>query len=205
MTKPNFEDLINPPPQRWPTRGDRLLTASANWTSGVRFPNDEWLRHIYIMDGFMMAGDKLIEAAEDRIERETLLFAVLYNYRHAVELGLKWLLVQYGSLADITLDDVEEAKHDLWRLWRLCRRLIELGATEGDQPGIAAVELVVKDLHDLDPSAMALRYWHDKNREAFRLPDGRYDLDRTRDVMKGIANFFSGVDGQLSALADAQP
>lgn len=205
MAELTFEDLLNPPLARWPARGDRLLAESIDWNDGVSFPNNEWLRHVYIWDGYMKAADRLIVAsAGDRLEQETMLFPILANYRHAVELGLKWLLVRYGPTLGVDEQAIEDAKHDLWRLWQLIRPIIQTGNPEEDA-SVAAVELVVKDLHDLDPSAMSLRYWVNKNGEAFALPEGRYDLERTRDVMKGVANFLDGVDGWLDALASAQP
>ena len=58
------------------------------------------------------------------------------------------------------------------------------------------VEQVVKDFHDLDKSGQAFRYAVAGN-GTFDLPDYPINLQNTREVMKGIDNFFSGVYGQL--------
>ena len=87
---------------RWPTRGDRLLKKSRDWANYTRFEADGETRHHYIWDGNMRAGALLVDSCEnDRYESTTLVYPILFNYRHAIELALKWIIGKFGPYASV--------------------------------------------------------------------------------------------------------
>ena len=68
-------------------------------------------------------------------------------------------------------DDI--AHHNLWELGKLSRKIIDIA---GDSDGsIDIVEKIIKEMHDLDKSALAFRYGMDKNNNPPKLPAGLYD------------------------------
>ncbi len=148
----------------------------------------------------MRAGDILISACEeDNSESHSLIYPILFNYRHAIELALKWIIKIYGRYSTVRTDDLEH--HNLWKLWCLCRKIIvELGS---EDEAILAVEQIIKDFHDLDRSGQTFRYSHSKAGATTDLPDYPIDLLNIQDVMQGVAHFFDGVDGELSAHSSA--
>jgi hypothetical protein len=179
---------------RWPKKGDRLLRKTHDWNTGVGFSNDGISRHVHIWDGYMSAGEALVEdCRRNPQERHALVYAILFTYRHALELAMKWILTMYGGYG---ANDI--AHHDLWQLWKLCREVID--AAGDSEESIDAVETIVKEMHDLDKSAFSFRYGMDKNNKTPKLPEGLYDLENIRHVMSGVAHFFSGTDGWLSDL-----
>ena len=185
---------------RWPKSGDRLLRNSDDWNRGVGFSRDHISRHVHIWSGYMSAGAALIDVCEeDPHERHFLIYPILFNYRHGIELAMKWIIVSYVRYASIEVDDIEI--HNLWQLWKLCKQIIiEVGSEDESLP---AVEQVIKDLHDLDGSALTFRYSCDKNGVLISMPDKLIDLNNIRDVMEGISHFFEGADGQLDANSSA--
>lgn len=152
----------------------------------------------------MRAGAALVEESKrDTVDRHFLVYPILFNYRHALELALKWTIDRYGRYAGVRLAE-EERDHDLWQLWKLCKAVIVQVGSEGDgDETLRVVEQIVKDFHDLDKSAMAFRYSTTKAGVSFKLPDGPVDLENLNDVMEAVDNFFSGVDGQLDANVSA--
>ena len=116
----------------------------------TRFEAHAETRHHYIWDGNMRAADLLVASCEnDRYESATLVYPILYNYRHAIELALKWIIMKFGEYASVEAGDYEH--HDLWKLWRVYKEIVlELGSDDGNT--LAVVEQVVKDFHDLDKS-----------------------------------------------------
>ena len=144
----------------------------------------------------MSAAAALIDACEkDRPERQILIYPILFNYRHGIELAMKWIIVTYGRYSSAEIGEIEH--HDLWQLWKLCRQvIIEVGS---EDESILVVEQVIKDFHDLDKTALAFRYSRDKNRALIALPEGMIDLENIRDVMEAVGHFFDGADGQLGA------
>jgi hypothetical protein len=188
---------------RWPKKGDRLLRPSDDWLATVSFTPHQVSREAFIWDGYMTAGAALIDEAERRpYSRQTLIYPILFNYRHGLEAAMKWTIGRYGSLANVQLDKLD---HDLWDLWTLCKKiLVATSPSDSDEP-MLAVEQIVKDFHDLDKSATALRYSKNKNGTTILLPDKPIDLANIQGVMEGVDNFFKGTDGYLSNLEASQP
>lgn len=189
---------------RWPKKGDRLLRASNDWNKAVEFTEAPVERHVHIWTGYMRAGAALIDASEqEATDRHFLIYPILFNYRHGIELAMKWVIGQYGHYADVRLG-ADELDHDLWKLWKACRKVIvELGSSGEADEALQAVQQVIKDIHDLDKGAMAFRYSTNKGGIAIRLPSHPIDLQHLRDVMEAVDNFFSGVDGELDANVSA--
>ena len=148
----------------------------------------------------MSAGAALIDTCqEDPHERHFLIYPILFNYRHGIELAMKWVIARYGRYSSAEIGDIEH--HNLWQLWKLCKQiLIEVGS---EDESIPVVEQIIKDFHDLDKSALAFRYSRDKNGALIALPDRTIDLENIRDVMDSVSHFFDGSDGQLDANSSA--
>ena len=138
MTKraKSFTDLLDQD-YRWPKKGDRLLRDSKDWDRGVEFSNDDISRHVFIWDGYTKAGAALIDACkEDSHDRHFLIYPILFNYRHGIELAMKWVIARYGRYSTAEIDDIEH--HNLWQLWKLSKKIIiEVG---GEDDAIAVVE-----------------------------------------------------------------
>ncbi len=185
---------------RWPKKGDRLLRECPDGERGAEFSNDAISRHVHVWDGNMKAGAILISACEEGShERHDLIYPILLNYRHAIELAMKWVISRYGRYSTVQMGDFQH--HDLWMLWCLCKQIIIEVGSESER--IPVVEQVIKDLHDLDKSGQTFRYSSSKAGVPIQLPEYTIDLPNIRDVMEGIAHFFDGVDGQLDAHSSA--
>lgn len=194
----SFAGLLDRP-YRWPKMGDRLLRRTDDWETGVDFSKDSVSRHVHIWHGYMSAGEALVEdCRRNPQERHFLIYPILFVYRHAIELAIKWIVTMYGGYGPSDI-----AHHYLWQLWKLCRGVIDSAGNDDGSTDI--VEAVIKETHDLDKSALAFRYGVDKNANAPKLPEGLYNVENIRDVMTGVGHFFDGADGMLSDLADAGP
>jgi hypothetical protein len=198
----NFSDILKIE-YRWPKKGDRLLRASDDWQTAVSFTPHQTSRDAFIWDGYMTAGAALIDETERRPhDRHSLIYPILFNYRHGLETAMKWTIEQYGSLANLHLDELD---HDLWGLWSLCKKILAAASPGDGDEATLAVEQIVKDFHDLDKNATALRYSKNKNGMTILLPDKSTDLQNVQHVMEAVVNFFKGADGFLSDHASAQP
>lgn len=196
---PDFEKLLEPE-YRWPRKGDRLLRGFVNREEGVEFANDDFLRHALLWDGYFHAAEALVDAAfADPVQRNALVYPILFNYRHATELAMKWIIARYGRFVPV---DEDTQHHDLLKLWRVCRAIIIDGGS-GDDDALGVIDSVVKDFHDLDSTAAGFRYAVNKDGSVLKLRDGIFDLANIRDVMKSVSHFFDGVDGFLDAGASA--
>lgn len=189
--------MLDRSPRR-PRKGDRLIRPTKDWNRGVDFPQSKFSRDALIEGGYMRAGSALIEACEEDPDRHLLIYPILFNYRHGIELAMKWMIRHYGPFSSVGIANTTD--HNLRDLWRMCKHIIiELGSEDEEDETIGVVEKVIEELHELDESAQAFRYSHDKTGAVFALPDGMIDLRNIRDVMEGIRHFFDGADAQLDA------
>lgn len=197
-----FSDLLEPE-YRWPKKGDRLLRQSDHWDSGIEFSEHPISRHVHLWDGYLSAGDGLIRLCMQEgygHERHFVIYPILFNYRHGLELAMKWIVVMYGGQGINGADE----DHNLWKLWKHCREIIEqYGSPDSGTEDL--VEQIVKEFHDLDKSGITFRYGWGKNGRNIKLPNHMVDLENIRDVMEGIAAYFTGLDGWLDHLKSAGP
>src|SRR5271166_480103 len=182
---------------RWPTKGDRLLRGAHDWETAAKFTACPMSRDVFISDGYMTAGAALIDEAQRRpIDRDLLLYPILFNYRHGLETAMKWIIENYGSLGNVELD---ERDHDLLSLWIKCRTILEL-VPRSDREARKAVEQIVKDFHDVDKNAASFRYSRNQEGRTIPLPDKPIDLQNVQNVMEAVDNFFKGCDGLLDSI-----
>lgn len=177
---------------RRPKTGDRLFRESDNWDRTVIFSGQRISRFVHIWSGFADAAEILARRCEDDpVGRDLLIFPILFLYRHGLEMALKWIILTYGNQRKMPDD------HNLWNLWKACRIVIEENGSDDHDGTFEAVEQIVKDFHDIDKHNIAFRYPTNKNGKLVDLRAEPFDLENLKNVMKGVDNFFIGVDGEL--------
>jgi hypothetical protein len=189
---------------RSPNKGDRLLRRSDDWDRGVEFAKEPISRHVHLWDGYMTAAARLVELCSQgrcHYDRNFLIYPILFNYRHGLELAMKWIIVTYGGDG---IDGIAGMDHGLWELWKRCCSIAEQhGPVDEEATGI--VEQIVKDFHDLDKAGINFRYGWSKDGKEIQLPTERIDLENMRAVMQGVASYFNGLDVWLDELSSAGP
>lgn len=188
---------------RWPQEDDCLLRRSRNWRNGVQFSHHPTAKHSHQWNGFMKAADGLVQMCKQKgyeHEKPFVIYPILYNYRHGLELALKWVLIQYGT------DDYKSVSkpHGLRTLWGKCRKIIdECGDCDSDSTNV--VERIIEEFDEIDPGSQAFRYGWDNKGKEIDLPDDKIDIDNIRDVMQGVRNYLDGLDGWLDHLQKPRP
>jgi hypothetical protein len=198
-----LNDLRKPKPQRWPRMGDLPFRKAKHPEAAGPLAGDGLTRAVSIMDGFMLAGAALADQAlKERFQRYDLVYPMLFCYRHGVETGLKWLIAQYGPAVNVRLDDLN-GTHDLWRLWQECLKMYLACGDSANDEALKTVGRIVKQFHDWDKSGMTFRYATAKDGVVVKFQQPDIDIANLKDVMSGVANFFSGSDGWLNSIANA--
>ena len=83
----SFEEILNSE-FRWPRQGDRAFVTSANPSENANIDESGQSRLVLVTDGYKTAGDLMVEAAgQDRLTRDTLVFPIIFNYRHFLEIS----------------------------------------------------------------------------------------------------------------------
>ena len=200
MSKGGFESLLDME-FRWPTLGDKLFAKPEGPLGGGRLAPQPWERLVHMTDGYRRAADFLIkQAEEDYYLSGSLVYPIIFLYRHYLELELKYVLVTYGPYAGQTAD---WENHDLEVLWPKVRAVIDRFGTEEDKEGTDAVEVCIIEMAKIDRYSFTFRYPVTKRGQPLSLEFESLDLANLRETMEKIRNFFLGVDGQLDHATNA--
>lgn len=117
-------------------------------------------------EAFKIAADMIIdshEAAVNGPHHDTLLYPVLYLYRHCLELKLKDLVLLGIKCGDFQLDAVQEVlgEHELCPLWTKVRRFLLKHYPEDKQ--LPFIEAIIQEFHQVDKDGQTLRFDRQKD------------------------------------------
>ena len=187
---------------RWPRRGDHAFVTSGDPMEDANIDESIHSRLVLMTDGYKRAGDLLVKAAgEDGLARDTLVFPIVFNYRHFLEISLKYLLATYGPAVDVAPN---WRSHDLKTLWNLFLEMLdEYGSTNSDQADSIVGEIVL-EFAKIDPQSFAYRYPVDKNGRPLPVAQSHLHLPTLADVMEGVSGYFNGCDGYFDSLLGAR-
>lgn len=201
MSKPDFRSLLNPE-FIWPEPGDRLFVAPGRRHDEGTLAPHAWTRLVLMADGYREAADRLVDAAAARTALQgTVVYPIIFLYRHFLELELKYVLMTYGRHFD---EQADWKSHSLTHLWEKVRPIIETaGGGTDDRGANDAVEACIREMSVADPMSFSFRYPVEKGGEPKVLAFETVDLGNLCRTMRKIANYFDGLDGLLDHLTSA--
>ena len=143
-------------------------------------------------EGYKRAGDILVQyVIDNNRDQDFLVYPIVYLYRQYLELRLKELIFVGSRLLD------QNAKlpthHDLLRLWRQVRPLIEeVWPNSQTNNYLDAIEDRLEELSSVDPGSYAFRYPQDIQGSPTLVGIRHINLRQLRDVIQGISNVLDG-------------
>lgn len=171
-------------------------------TACVNFGGD---LHLYAA-GFREAAEALLDVVRTTGRRQdTLVYPIVYNLRHSVELLLKQV-IRAGRLLDDEAGDFPDA-HRLDHLWNTCKPILK--RIWPDDPSYTTVEAGILRLCELDPEGEAFRYPVSTRRGGVRTATLDGDL-RQLDVAALVAEvvevieLLDGADTGIDFYMDAK-
>jgi len=202
MGKPTLTDLLERD-FRWPKIGDKLFfEAQPAYGAFLARDSDERLHHL--REGYKLAADLLVEqAGAEAWRRRKLVYPIVFCYRHFLELTLKAVLNQYGSMGNIASDWKHHRLEDLWSDFR--KLLRNLDADYPEEQGTKAVEHCIAEFAKIDPISDTFRYETSRKGQPFKTDHEMIDLWQLRAGMQTIENYFMAADGFLDHLMEAPP
>jgi hypothetical protein len=174
--------------------------------------------------GFRLAGRCLAEQVCDTgHDQDTLIYPIVYLYRHQVELVLKAIIKTASGLLDRELTDGDRKTlggHDLARLWVATRPLLNPVCALVPNPpfpeeDLLGIDSYIRQLHEHDPKGESFRYATRKQKQRDRLgtaagapslgPDLKLVNIRTfADAMEKLASYLEGIEFWFVELGDAK-
>jgi len=182
---------------RWPTKGDKPFAEAAEPLDNALIAEDGFTRLVLMMGGYKQAGDLMVtRALEHPSTRDFLVFPILFNYRHFLELSLKYQLATHGPLVSI---DANWNSHDLGVLWNSFLEMLDRYGTPDPDEADPVVGGIVLEFAKIDPQSYSYRYPVDRTGTPIPIGQSALDLTNLADVMMATEGYFSGCDGYLSS------
>ncbi len=183
---------------RWPTQGDKALAEAANPQDNALIADDEFTRLILMTDGYKLAGDLMVaHTVGNPSSRDLLVFPILFNYRHFLELSLKYQLATFGGAVSV---EENWNTHDLAILWNAFLEMVDRFGTNDPDSADPFVGDIVLEFAKIDPQSYSNRYPVDRRGNAVPIGQTALDLANFADVMKAVEGYFNGCDGYFGAL-----
>ena len=188
---------------RWPKKGDTPFASAEEPLDNALIAENERTRLVLMTDGYKQAADLMVKHAEEhRSTRDFLVFPILFNYRHFLELSLKYQLATFGRRVDIepnwTSHDLEELFFSFWEM------LERYGTSDPDEADPIVGEVIL-EFAKIDPGSYSNRYPVDRKGNPVPISQSALDLGNLADVMNAVEAYFTGTDGYLDHLTSAAP
>ncbi|EJN16290.1 hypothetical protein PMI42_00125 [Bradyrhizobium sp. YR681] len=188
---------------RWPKGGDRIAQHVEKPTDAY-VSQEPYERAMFIWRGYFRAGKLLAEeCGRNPFDTNYLVYPMMFNYRHGLEVAMKEIIVEYGHHVSVYLSD--DRDHNLLDLWQVYQELNNALNPQAGDIADKTIGLIVQDFHGLDKSAVAFRYSTNKDGAKFKLANGVVTVERLKDVMEGCEHYFEASDDFYHALVQNGP
>jgi len=186
----------------WPSRTDSFFAPEQEWwhNACLGWSHDQWATY---SDGYLRASLVLLDhALSEGHDLDILIYPIVFNFRHYVELKLKYLIVAASDLLDMR--QAFPHTHDLTNLWGTTKPLLAQVFAGQDHGELLSVSRVMRELAGADPSSEVFRYPADKHDSPHHGADRRIGLGRFRSTAQNLSAFFEGCDAAIQEYRDAK-
>jgi hypothetical protein len=140
-------------------------------------------------DGYATAAE-LVVAHTTRLERDKIVYPVIFLYRHAIELALKYTLL----IARQLLDEPGglQKGHGLTHVWSQLRPLLQRIFESGPEEDLRAVDVLIRELDQDDQNAERFRYPVSRDERRFFRSDVLINLEMFCESGRKVLNLLDG-------------
>ncbi|CAG9166835.1 hypothetical protein LMG32289_01203 [Cupriavidus pampae] len=182
--------------------GQELFIQGDDWQNNAMLGWTHFPLDLYAA-GYKDAADALIAAlAEGKAPLDSVVYPLVFLYRHGLELELKLILPVARRLAGE--EPASDQRHGLMPMWSELRRHLELLDPRQDEKELPAIEGFIHKLDSIDPGSFSFRYPKSKKGEV-SLPDLRHvNVRHLSEIMDSVFMMLSGIYSWLGEM-DQQP
>lgn len=201
-----------------PRKSDVLFGIGTDWQANACINSFD--PAMAYQDGYRRAALQLAEyVCEAGRGQDYLVYPIVYLYRHHVELTLKSIIDAAAFVTDCPLTDKDIdalGRHDLARLWKLARQMLDPACELGGESPLPADDLegidsYIDQLHQHDPDGTRFRYSTTKvkGQKARRQPSLPSNLKHINirnfaEHMEKLSDYLEGLDNWIGDLVDAK-
>ncbi len=205
--RPSESAVSSSPP---PRKSDVLFRADKeDWQANACLNYVHWPDHLY-SSGYRKAARSLAEqVCSSYRDQDSLIYPIVYLYRHCTELILKDIILIANELLDKELSEQEIkalGRHGLSKLWTQLRPLLNqvcecAGNPAFPEEDLEGIDSYIQQIQEYDPDGQRFRYATMKNRK----PSLKEDLQHINirvfaNAMEMLIEYIESIEGWFSHL-----
>ena len=186
---------------RSPKLDDKLFVEAEDWWMNACLNWYHDPTELYIV-GYKEAADSLVDSIANRKgSADSLVFPIVFLYRHYVEIRLKSLLLDGSRLLD--REHKQKPEHQLSKLWPKVRSILdELWPNEKGED-LEAMDSLIAQFEEVDPRTTTFRYPKDfDGNNSLKLDAPRVNLRNLAEVVGAMSIILEGSAGAISEYQD---
>jgi hypothetical protein len=172
---------------------------------------DHWGGDAYT-PGYRRAARLLAETAcSSRHDHDTLIYPIVYLYRHHIELVLKSITYAVSEILNKTLTRQETnilEEHKLSSIWRTVRPMLNVVCSSAQHDlfpddDLEGIDSYIRQLHEFDPDGTRFRYARTKKGQrslAHKEAVTVINIASFADMLEKLADYLDGIDNWLATL-----
>jgi hypothetical protein len=135
---------------------DQLFAEAEDWSMNACLNWYHDPTELFI-DGYKEAGDSLVNSVADcRGTADSLIFPIVFLYRHYIELRLKSIIRDGCRLLDRGYK--EKSEHQLSKLWPTVRGILVELWPDGSENDLKSMDMLIGQFEQVDPRSTSFRY-----------------------------------------------
>lgn len=179
---------------------DKLFVEAEDWWMNACL---NWFHdptEMYII-GYKEAADSLVDSIANRKgSADSLIFPIVFLYRHYVEIRIKSLLHDGSRLLD--REYKQKSEHQLSKLWPKVRSILDELWPNDEVGDFKAMDSLIAQFEEVDPRSTTFRYPKDfEGNNSLKLDVPRVNL---RNLAEVVGTMSIILEGSADAIAEYQ-
>lgn len=193
------DDLLNGKISR-PSLNDKLFVEAEDWWMNACLNWYHDPTEMYII-GYKEAADSLVDSIANRKgSADSLIFPIVFLYRHYVEIRIKSLLHDGSRLLD--REHKQKSEHQLSKLWPKVRSILDELWPNDEVGDFKAMDSLIAQFEEVDPRSTTFRYPKDfEGNNSLKLDVPRVNL---RNLAEVVGTMSIILEGSADAIAEYQ-
>ena len=158
----------------------------------------QWSRYA---DGYREGAERVFQSWRG-LSDDSLVFPIVFLYRHYTELRIKELLLAVSTLLGIDLPKDWNKKHKIDELWRHLKPLLKQASPSEPSRDFDNVERMILEIAHRDSIATEFRYPEDKDGKRCLADLERLDVENFITAMRQLSAFLDGASMAISVELD---
>lgn len=158
-------------------------------------------------DSYKKAGEVLYEKMKtgNNGDRDALIYPLCFNYRHCMEMLLKFLYIKYSKTDNEGVKKFLDKGHYLDKIWKELKPILEMNINKvSTKIDIDVIEKYVKEMHYFDERSMRMRYPITKKLTSNNDGNLRMDFHNFHNQMLAFYNSICQIDYDIDNQVEYQ-